>query len=149
MARAWQLPVRLATGAFILNSGLDKRGADQQTAESLHGMAAGAYPFLGSIEPKRFIDMLSATEIGLGGALLAPVSGGKVGAALSGFAGSLLGMYWRTPGMHEEGDPRPTPQGTPIAKDVWLLGIGIALLLDAAASDRRDKRRKDDDDRDE
>jgi hypothetical protein len=31
---------------------------------------------------------------------------------------------------------RPTQQGTPIAKDVWLLGIGVGLLADDLA-DRR------------
>jgi len=29
---------------------------------------------------------------------------------------------------------RPTQQGTAIAKDSWLLGIGAALLVDAAQS---------------
>ncbi len=38
---------RLATGAFILNSGLAKRGADEQTAAMMHGMAKNTYPFLG------------------------------------------------------------------------------------------------------
>jgi hypothetical protein len=28
---------------------------------------------------------------------------------------------------------RPTQQGTPIAKDVWLLGIGVGLLADELA----------------
>jgi hypothetical protein len=30
--------------------------------------------------------------------------------------------------MHDK--LRPTQQGTPIAKDVWLLGIGAGLVLD-------------------
>ncbi|CAM5548398.1 DoxX family membrane protein OS=Streptomyces tendae OX=1932 GN=GUR47_04155 PE=4 SV=1 [Streptomyces tendae] len=37
---------RLATGAFILNSGLAKRGADEQAATMMHGMAKNTYPFL-------------------------------------------------------------------------------------------------------
>ena len=30
--KAWHIPVRLATGAFILNSGLSKREVDEETA---------------------------------------------------------------------------------------------------------------------
>jgi hypothetical protein len=33
--------------------------------------------------------------------------------------------------MHEH--LRPTQQGTAIAKDVWLLGIGAGLVLDEVA----------------
>jgi peptidoglycan/LPS O-acetylase OafA/YrhL len=33
--------------------------------------------------------------------------------------------------MHEEGSLRPTVQGTALAKDVWTLAIGSALVLDA------------------
>ncbi len=42
--------------------------------------------------------------------------------------------------MHEEGSPRPTQQGTAIAKDVWMLGIGTGLVLDAALDPARNKR---------
>jgi hypothetical protein len=41
--KAWHLPPRLITGAFFINSGLSKRGADDATAGQLHGFAAGAY----------------------------------------------------------------------------------------------------------
>ena len=44
----------------------------------------------------------------------------------------MLNMWWNTPGMHEEGTPRPTQQGITIAKDVWMLGAGTSLVLDAA-----------------
>ena len=53
------LPPRLATGAFILNSGLSKRNADPGSAAGAHGMAAGAYPFLGKLEPQKFMQLLS------------------------------------------------------------------------------------------
>jgi hypothetical protein len=38
---AWHLPPRLITGAYFLNAGLSKRGADDATAGQLHGFAAG------------------------------------------------------------------------------------------------------------
>jgi hypothetical protein len=32
--------------------------------------------------------------------------------------------------MHEENTLKPTEQGIGIAKDSWLLGIGLSLLLE-------------------
>jgi hypothetical protein len=128
---------RLATGAFILNSGLSKRDADKETADGLHGMASGAYPALRSMEGPQFAKMLSTGEIVVGTALLAPfVPSGLAGGLLTGFAGGLVGLYLRTPGLREEGSLRPTPQGIPIAKDVWMLGIGLGMLVDALSEDR-------------
>lgn len=124
--------LRTTAGAFILNSGLGKWSGDAQTAAGVHGMAAGTYPFLKSVDSARFLKLLAAGEIGLGTALLTPVvPAAVVGAGLTGFAAGLLGLYLRTPGMHS--GLRPTHQGTPIAKDVWLLGIGAALLADGRA----------------
>lgn len=129
--KLWHVPVRLATGAYILNSGLNKRHADREHAEQLHGFASGAYPQLRDMDPTRFVSTLSMAEIAVGGALLTPlVPAWIAGAALSLFSGGLVGLYWRTPGMHEEGDPRPTEQGIALAKDSWMLGIGLALLVD-------------------
>ena len=59
-------PGRITTGAFILNSGLGKWSADEETAARLHGMAVGTYPFLGALKPKDFAKLLSVTEITLG-----------------------------------------------------------------------------------
>lgn len=124
-----QVPQRLATGAFILNSGLEKWAGDEQTAAGLHGMASGTYPFLKDVDPPTFLKGLAAGEIAVGTALLTPfVPGRLAGAALTAFSAGLLGLYLRTPGMHD-GNLRPTQQGLPIAKDVWMLGIGAALVL--------------------
>ena len=67
------LAPRFATGAFILNSGLGKRNVDPEHAAGLHGMASQAYPVLGKMDPQQFARLLSAGEITLGAALLAPV----------------------------------------------------------------------------
>lgn len=139
---AWHIPVRLITGAYILNSGLAKRDADEETAKQLHGFATGAYPEFEETPPQQFVSMLSAGEITVGALLLTPVVPATVaGLALTTFAGLLARLYLKTPGMREEGSLRPTQQGTPIAKDSWLLAIGTALLLDGLADRRR--RRKD------
>jgi hypothetical protein len=134
--KAWHVPVRLATGAFILNSGLSKRNADKETAEHLHGFATTSYPQFQETPPEQFVKLLSAGETAVGAALLTPfVPTGVAGAALTGFASLLGRLYWQAPGTHEEGSLRPTSQGVALAKDVWMLGIGAALMLDAL-SDR-------------
>jgi hypothetical protein len=132
------LPGRFAAGAFVLNSGLSKRRPDDATAAALHGMAVGTYPFLRSIPPDRFVRLLSTTEITLGAALLIPwVPALAAGAALSAFSAGLVGLYLRTPGLREKGSLRPTQQGVAIAKDIWMLGIGLGLVVDALTDDDR------------
>jgi hypothetical protein len=136
--KLWSVPLRVAAGAFILNSGLQKRKADRPRAEQLHGFASGAYPELAEIEPKEFTSTLSTAEIALGSALLVPaVPTFVAGAALTAFSSGLVGLYWRTPGMHEEHSPIPTDQGIPLAKDSWLLAIGLALLIGSLLPGRR------------
>ena len=75
----------------------------------------------------------------MGTALLAPVVSNTVaGAALTGFSGALLTMYWRTPALRKEGSIWPTQAGTAVSKDVWMLGIGLGLLLGPRAKRRRE-----------
>jgi len=130
------LPPRIAAGAFILNSGVGKWSADEETAAQLHGFASGAYPFLAKLKPKDFVRLLSVTEITLGAALLVPViPSALVGAGLTAFSGALLGLYARTPGMRKDGTPFPTQQGIALAKDAWMLGIGLGLVIDDLIDD--------------
>jgi hypothetical protein len=129
--KAWHVPVRLVTGAFILSSGLTKRRANEEAASQLHGFAVGAYPQLSKLKPQHFVRLLSTGEIILGVALLAPVVPAfAAGAGLTAFSAGLVGLYARTPGMRQPGSVRPTEQGTGLAKDVWMLGIGAALVID-------------------
>ncbi|HEY8373508.1 MAG TPA: hypothetical protein VIL00_12250 [Pseudonocardiaceae bacterium] len=133
-------PSRLVVGAYILNSGLAKRQADTQTATQLHGMASKTYPFLGKLTPETFTRLLSAGEIALGATLLLPIVPSVLaGAGLTAFASGLLGLYLRTPGMREEGSLRPTQAGTALAKDAWMLGMGLSLVLDDLMSRRRQR----------
>jgi hypothetical protein len=126
-----QLPSRIAAGAFILNSGIGKLSADETTAATLHGFASGAYPFLSKLKPKDFARILAVSEIALGTALLVPVVPDFLaGAGLTAFSGGLLGLYARTPGMRKEGTPFPTQEGIALAKDVWMAGIGVSLVVD-------------------
>ncbi|HUN33688.1 MAG TPA: hypothetical protein VMU95_16890 [Trebonia sp.] len=125
------LPPRIATGLFIINSGIGKLSADEQVAGRLHGFAAGAYPFLNKLKPQDFTRILAATEIALGSALLVPVVPSiLVGAGLTAFSGGLVGLYARTPGMRKENSIFPTQEGTPLFKDMWMTGIGLGLVID-------------------
>ena len=125
------LPGRATTGVFILHSGIEKWNGPSEQAEGVHAMAAGAFPFLKSIPPERFLKLLAAGEIVTGSLLLAPlVSNALAGAALTGFSGSLLTMYARTPALHRPGSVWPTQAGIAVSKDVWMLGIGLGLLAD-------------------
>ncbi|MGH3243093.1 MAG: hypothetical protein ACRDNL_22130 [Spirillospora sp.] len=141
LARAHQMPLRLTTGAFVLNSGLSKLKGLDEAAEQTHGMAKAAYPFLESQDPRTFTRLLGTAEVALGTALVVPLVPSIVaGAALTAFAGGLAGLYLRLPGTREPGRLRPTPQGVPLAKDFWLLGIGSALVLEELGQARAERR---------
>lgn len=131
-----QIPLRVATGAFILNSGISKLGADEGTAQFLHGAAAATYPALfKDMEASKFARLLALSEIGVGGALLAPMVPATVaGAALTGFGASLIGMYLKTPSMTRDDGIRPSQEGIAVAKDVWLVGAGLTLLSQGITS---------------
>ena len=129
---------RISAGAYILNSGLSKRRVEDAHAKGLHGMAAQAYPVLADQEPQAFVRRLSTAEIAIGVLLLTPVVPSVVaGGALTAFSGGLLGLYLRTPGVRKPGSLAPSPEGIGLAKDVWLLGIGLGLLAGSVERRRR------------
>ncbi|RBJ07990.1 hypothetical protein [Micromonospora provocatoris] len=131
-------PLRVAIGAYILNSGLGKRTLEGEAAAGVHGMAAGAMPQLRQIPPDRFAMLLSRGEIALGTALLAPfVPSLLAGAALTAFGAGLVQLYLKTPGMREGTSLRPSQAGIGLAKDVWLVGAGLTLMLDSLVRHRR------------
>jgi hypothetical protein len=127
----WEAPLRFAAGAFILNSGLDKRDVPDDTAESLHEWAKTTrLPVIHDMEPDTFVDTLYKSEVALGSALLTPIVPRRLaGLGLTAFAAGLMRLYWTTPGARQEGDVRPTQKGLGQAKDLWLFAIGLALLL--------------------
>ncbi len=140
-AKLRRAPMRVVTGAYIVNSGIGKFGADADTAKQLHGLARGTYGFLDKVDPKLFAKGLAVGEVTVGSALLLPfVSPVVAGLGLAGFSGALLNMYWNTEGMHEPGSPRPTQAGIPVSKDVWMFGIGTGLVVDGLLSPAHDKK---------
>ena len=129
--RISHIPLRLVTGAYILNSGLGKRNLDKESAAGLQQMASNAFPQVMDLDSERFGKLLSAAEITVGLSLLLPfVPSRLAGLVLGAFSGGMLTMYAKTPGMTEPDGIRPTAQGTPLAKDVWMAGIAASLILD-------------------
>jgi uncharacterized membrane protein YphA (DoxX/SURF4 family) len=132
------VPTRLATGAYILHSGLEKWRGTEEQARAVHGVASGAFPLLARIPPATFLKALALAEIGIGATLLAPVVPNRfAGAALTAFSGGLVTMYLRTPTMHKPHSVWPERAGIAVSKDVWMLAIGIGLLADAAGEEPR------------
>jgi uncharacterized membrane protein YphA (DoxX/SURF4 family) len=128
------VPPRVATGAFILHTGWEK-ARDKDRAAGVHGMAAQAFPSLKAVKPTDFLRGLSVGEMAVGAALLTPfVPPAVAGAALTAFSGGLVAMYLRTDSLHKPGSVWPTPQGTAVSKDVWMLGIGLGLMVQGLRS---------------
>jgi len=131
LASPRHLPQRVATGAFILNSGVGKLTADDEAAAQLQGLAVAAYPFLGKLKARDFKRVLAASEIRLGAVLLLPVIPSVVaGVGLAAFSAGLMGMYARVPGLRKQGSVQPTQEGIPLAQDIWLMGIALGLVVD-------------------
>jgi uncharacterized membrane protein YphA (DoxX/SURF4 family) len=129
------IPPRVAAGAFIAHAGWEKWHGSPEQAAGVHGMASNAFPVFKDMQSTDFLRMLSVGELATGAALLAPfVPTAVAGAALTGFSGALLTMYWRTPALRKSGSVWPTPQGLAVSKDVWMLGIGLGLLVDSVSS---------------
>lgn len=140
-------PARLAAGAFILNSGLGKRGLPEEAYAGMQEAGSASVPAVKQLPAKTFGQALSTGEIALGAALVLPFIPTWIGAAgLAVFSGAMLNMYRNTPGMTEDDGIRPSQEGTGLAKDVFLAGIAGTLLLDSAGSaigDRTAGRRLD------
>ncbi|WP_336852577.1 hypothetical protein [Sinomonas albida] len=123
--------LRLATGAYLLNSGISKLSLDEESARAVQGMAANAVPQVRQLPAATFGKALASSEIALGSALVLPIFPTKlVGLGLTGFGAGLLAVYAKTPGLTQADGIRPTPAGVAMAKDSWLAAIGLALLLD-------------------
>lgn len=137
------IPLRLTTGAYILNSGLNKRSLDEESAAGLQHLAGNAFPQVMDLEPARFGKLLCAAEITVGLALLTPFIPSRLaGLVLGAFSGGMMRMYLKTPDFTEEDGIRPSAAGVPFAKDVWMLGIAAALVLDTKSKTKTKTKTK-------
>jgi hypothetical protein len=133
-ANVRRAPGRVAAGSLILHSGRVKFKADAMFAQGVHAVFCGTYPALKAVPPAVLLKTLAIMEITVGSVLLLPLVGAKfAGTVLTGYSATLLGMYLRTPGLHDSRG-LPTLAGTAFAKDAWLTAIGTSLVLDAATS---------------
>jgi uncharacterized membrane protein YphA (DoxX/SURF4 family) len=136
---ARRMPVRVATGVWILHSGIEKWFGDEDQAKFHHAMTVNAFPFVKKVPPRRFLRILAACEIATGTVMLAPfISPARAGTALTAFSTGLLTLYFRSPKLHKPGSVWPTFEGIAFSKDVWMLGIGLSLVADAVTEARRD-----------
>ena len=125
-----QIPLRLTSGAFILNSGIGKLGMDAESAEGLKQFASTGVPQFADWDSQTFTTFIAGTELALGTALLTPfVSKRLAGAGLLAFSAGLLSMYFRNSDMTQEDGIRPSEQGLTLSKDAFLAAIGAALVL--------------------
>ncbi len=121
--------LRVPVGLYIANSGLGKFKADEGTAQFLQNMAASGIPAVKEMDAKNFATFVAASETAVAGALLAPfVPNRLAGLGLTTFAAGLLSMYFRNPDMTLGDGIRPSQEGTPLSKDMWLAAIGAALM---------------------
>lgn len=128
--------LRAVPGAFILNSGIGKLGMDEETAKGMQGMAANGVPMVKKMTSAQFGKFLSYGEIAVGAALLLPFVPTRIaGAALTTFSAGLVANYFAIDSMTEDDGIRPSQDGTPLAKDTWLVAIGTSLMFTGGSKD--------------
>lgn len=142
-ARLTNLPIRIAAGVFMVRSGLRKLEAKTEPAGAGQGTADDGRPTPQGATGPRFAKAMGVAEVGLGGALLSPVVVGDAmaGLGLTAFAGGLLGLEARTPGVRPDGGSLPGWEDVAPPEDVWLAGIGLTLLLTSLGGRRRARGR--------
>jgi uncharacterized membrane protein YkgB len=132
---AHDLPLRVSNGAIILWQGV-RIFTQPQRGEWLLPLAAHTVPQLPSLmgnSPHRFARVLGAAETVLAVWLLSGRSPRAAGVALTVFGSATFSLLFTVPGMREEGSVwEPSQEGTAIAKDLWMIGSGLALAAGAA-----------------
>lgn len=124
------LALRAIPGAYVLNSGVNKLGMDENTITYLRDEAAKGMPMFADMDAKTFQKVLGFGEISVGAALLLPfVPKRLAGLALGSLSAALLSNYFSDPAKTKDDGIRPTAEGTALAKDSWLMAIAIALVL--------------------
>jgi len=110
------IPGRLATGAFILHSGIGKWNLPAERATPSTGRPPG--PSLPEQDPRAGVRQAALRFRGRTGAvLLSPfVRDRRAGAALTAFSAGLLTMYWRTPALRKAAASGPPPPVSPSAR---------------------------------
>ncbi|MDR7328767.1 hypothetical protein [Corynebacterium guangdongense] len=136
--------LRIIPGLFIANSGIGKIGMPAEMSTGIQEAAASGIPALKNLPAEKFGTYLGYAETALGAALLAPVVPNWVaGAGLTAFGSGLLTMYFSNPENTEEDGIRPSYEGISLAKDSWLVAMGVALLADGLADKSAKEAKKE------
>ena len=88
--------LRAIPGALIADSGISKLGMDAESSKGLQDFAATGIPQVKELPSDKFGTIIGASEVAVGGALLAPCDWHR--ADRSGSAGSYL---WCTAGTQD------------------------------------------------
>lgn len=135
--------LRVIPGALILNSGIGKIGMPAEASEGMQQFAASGVSAVEKIPSEKFGTALGWSETVLGAALLAPfVPNAVAGAGLTAFSSGLMSLYFADPDNREEDGIRPSEQGLSLAKDSWLLAIGLALVVGSFGAKKKSKKKK-------
>lgn len=122
--------LRAIPGLFILNSGIGKIGMPADASAGIQQAAASGVPALANLPSEKFGSMLGWAETAVGAALLLPAVPNRVaGAGLATFGAGLLTMYFNNDNYTEEDGIRPSDEGISLAKDSWLVAIGLGLMF--------------------
>lgn len=122
--------LRVIPGLFIINSGIGKIGMPAEASAGTQQFAATGIPAVKNLPAERFGSILGWTETAVGGALLAPfVPNRLAGAGLTALGAGLLTLYFNNEGNTKEDGIRPTDDGIALAKDSWLVAIGLGLVF--------------------
>lgn len=133
--------LRAIPGLFILNSGIGKIGMPADASAGIQQAAASGVPALADLPSDRFGSMLGWAETAVGASLLLPVVPSRIaGAGLVTFGAGLLTMYFNNDEYTEEDGIRPSDEGIALAKDSWLVAIGLALMFGSQKKKRKSGR---------
>lgn len=143
MSALASIALRAIPGLFIANSGIGKIGMPAEMSAGIQGAAASGIPALNKVPSDKFGTYLGYAETALGAALLTPmVPNWVAGAGLTAFGSGMLTMYFKNPENTEEDGIRPSAEGISLAKDSWLVGIGLALLAEGMGKSAKDAKKE-------
>lgn len=131
--------LRAIPGLFILNSGVGKIGMPAEASAGTQEFAASGIPALKKLPADKFGSILGWSEAAVGGAMLAPfVSNRLAGIGVTALGAGLLTLYFNNEGNTKDDGIRPTDEGISLAKDSWLVAIGLGLIF----GDNKKKKKK-------